>query len=175
MASTQEAIRNPRTGQRMRFLQTTADTHGALLRIESINPPTGIPEPEHVHPRQESRVEIISGTLRFSVEGKDRRLGPGEAITIRAGTRHYFVNDGDEDAVAIQEFRPALRTAEFFKTLFDLANRGELDERGMPSLLNLVLLGPSFANEIRATSPPWPVQRAAFALLAPIARRRGSP
>jgi hypothetical protein len=126
-------------------------------------------------PRQESRVEIISGTLRFSVDGKDRRLGPGEAITIPARTRHYFVNDGDEDATAIQEFRPALRTAEFFKTLFDLADRGELDERGMPSLLTLVLLGPSFANEIRATSPPWPVQRAAFALLAPIARRRGSP
>jgi quercetin dioxygenase-like cupin family protein len=173
MGQTDEEIHNPRTGQRMRFLQTSADTDGALLRIESVNPPTGVAEPEHVHPRQESRAEVITGTLRFSVDGEERRLGPGEAITISAGTPHYFVNDGEEDAVSIQEFRPALRTADFFKTLFELAERGQLDERGMPSLLTLALVGPVFADEIRAVRPPWPVQRAAFALLAPIARLRG--
>jgi len=138
VAHPEEEIHNPRTGQRMRFRQTGEDTDGALLQIESVNPPTGVAEPEHVHPNQESRAEVMSGTLRFVVDG-----------------------------------RPALRTADFFKTLFDLAQQGKLDERGMPSLLTLALLGPGFANEIRATSPPWPVQRAAFALLAPIARLRG--
>lgn len=172
MEQADKEIRNPRTGQRVRFLQTAADTNGALLRIESVNPPSGVAEPEHVHPRQESRAEIITGTLRFSVDGEDRRLGPGEAITIPAGTRHFFVNDCEQDAVSIQEFRPALRTADLFRTLFDLAERGKLDEHGMPSLLTLALLGSAFANEIRATSPPWLVQRAAFALLSPIARRR---
>jgi quercetin dioxygenase-like cupin family protein len=174
MGHTEREIHNPRTGQRMRFLRTTADTDGALLRIESVNPPTGIAEPEHTHPQQESRAEVISGTLRFVVHDEERRLGPGEAITIPAGTPHYFVNDGEQDAVSIQEFRPALRTAEFFRTLFDLAERGKLDERGMPSLLTLARLGPEFADEIRATSPPWWVQRVAFVLLAPTARLRGA-
>ena len=173
MGQTDEEIHNPRTGQRMRFRQTADDTEGALLQIESVNPPTGVAEPEHVHPNQESRAEVIAGTLRFVVEGEERRLGPGDAITIPAGTPHYFVNDGEEDAVSIQEFRPALRTADFFKTLFELAEHGKLDDRGMPSLLTLALVGPGFANEIRATSPPWPVQRVAFAVLAPIARLRG--
>jgi quercetin dioxygenase-like cupin family protein len=173
MGHTEREIRNPRTGQRMRFLHTTADTDGGLLRIETVNPPTGVAEPEHTHPQQESRAEVISGTLRFVVDGEERRLGPGEAITIPAGTPHYFVNDGEENTVSIQEFRPALRTAEFFRTLFELAERGELDERGMPSLLTLAHLGPAFADEIRATSPPWLVQRVAFVLLAPIARLRG--
>jgi hypothetical protein len=104
------------------------------------------------------------------VDGQERRLGPGDTITIPAGTPHYFVNDGDGDAVSIQEFRPALRSAEFFKTLFELAEQGKLDERGMPSLLTLARLGPVYSDEIRATRPPWPVQRAAFALLGPIAR-----
>jgi quercetin dioxygenase-like cupin family protein len=169
----EEEIHNPRTGQRMRFRQTGEDTDGVLLQIESVNPPTGVAEPEHVHPNQESRAEVISGTLRFVVEGEERRLGPGEGITIPAGVPHYFLNDGQEDAVSLQEFRPALRTADLFTTLFDLARHGKLDERGMPSLLTLARLGPGFADEIRATSPPWPVQRAAFALLAPIARLRG--
>jgi quercetin dioxygenase-like cupin family protein len=166
-------IHNPRTGQRMRFLLTGAETGGALLRIETVNPPNGVAEPVHIHPRQESRAEVVAGTLRFVVDGASRRIGPGETIVIPAGTPHNFVNDGDEDAVAIQEFRPALRTAEFFELLFDLARRGELDERGMPSLLRLAVLAPAFADEIRVVSPPWPVQRVAFALLAPIARLRG--
>ena len=173
MERSDQEIHNPRTGQSMRFVQTSADTDGALLRIETRNPPTGVPEPAHVHPHQESRAEVIAGTLRFVVDGQERRLGPGEAITIPAGTPHYFVNDGDEDAVALQEFRPALRTADFFQALFDLAARGELDEHGMPSLLRLAVLAPAFAEEIRVVSPPWPIQRAAFAFLGPIARLRG--
>jgi mannose-6-phosphate isomerase-like protein (cupin superfamily) len=166
-------IHNPRTGQRMRFLDND-EPAGTLLRIETVNPPTATAEPEHVHPRQESSARVISGTLRFSVAGRERRLGPGETISIPAGAPHFFLNDGSEDAVAIQEFRPALNTAELFTTLFGLAEHGKIDARGMPSLLTLVRLGPRFADEIRATSPPWPVQRVAFFLLAPIARLRGA-
>ena len=173
MSRADHEIRNPRTGQRMRFLRTAADTDGELLQIETVNPPTGVPEPVHVHPRQESRVEVIAGTLRFVVDGEERLLGPGDTITIPAGRPHQFVNDGEEDAVAVGDFRPALRTAEFFEVLFDLAERDELDENGMPSLLRLAVLAPAFSEEIRVVSPPWPVQRLAFALLAPIARLRG--
>jgi hypothetical protein len=126
-----------------------------------------------VHPYQESRAEVRAGTLRFLVDGATRRLGPGDAITIPAGVPHHFANDGDEDAVAIQELRPALRTAEFFQTYFDLAERGELDQHGKPSLLRSAVLGPQFAAEIRLVSPPWPIQRAEYALLAPIAHLRG--
>jgi quercetin dioxygenase-like cupin family protein len=172
MNSIDTEIHNPRTGQRMRFLDTQ-EAPGKLLRIETVNPPTAVAEPEHVHPRQESSARVISGTLRFTVDGVERRLGPGESITIPAGTPHCFLNDGTEDAVAIQEFRPALRTGELFTTLFGLAERGKIDARGMPSLLSLAALGPVFADEIRATSPPWPVQRVAFFLLGPIARLRG--
>jgi len=168
-----QTIDNPRTGQSMRFLQTAADTSGALLQVETVNPPTAIAEPTHIHPHQESRARVTTGSLLFVVDGSERRLAAGDEITIGAGTPHHFLNDGDEDAVAIQEFRPALRTAEFFQTLFELAARGELDERGMPSLLRLAVLAPEFADEIRVVKPPWPVQRAAFALLAPIARMRG--
>jgi quercetin dioxygenase-like cupin family protein len=173
MARAGQEIVNPRTGQRMRFMRTAADTGGSLLVIETINPPSGLLEPVHVHPRQESRAEVVSGELRFVVRGDERRVGAGESVTIEDGVPHHFSNDGNEDAVAIQEFRPALRTAEFFETFFELARRGELDERGMPSLLRLAILAPRFGDEIRVVRPPWPVQRAAFAVLAPFARARG--
>ena len=164
-----QEITNVRTGQTMRFVHISPE----LLRIETCNPPTATWEPEHVHPRQESNATVRSGQLRFAVAGEERVVGAGETITIPAGVPHRFMSDGDADAVAIQELRPALRTAEFFETFFDLAARGELNDDGMPSLLRLSVLAPEFGDVIRVTRPPWPVQRAAFLLLRPIARARG--
>jgi quercetin dioxygenase-like cupin family protein len=173
MAHAGQEIENPRTGQRMVFLKTAADTNGELLRIECFNPPTGVDEPEHSHPLQESRVEVLSGTLRFRVEGAIHEVAAGDSHTIVAGTPHFFGNHGGEEAHWIQEFRPALRSAAFFEALFALGERGELDEHGMPSLLQLAVSVPAFADEIRVTKPPWLVQRTVFALLRPIARLRG--
>ena len=166
-------ISNPRTGQRMRFTLTGADTGGELLRIESVHPPTNQIEPLHVHPLQESRARVASGALEFLVDGSTTLLGPGEEITIPAGARHRFRNPRPVEAVSVQEFRPALRIQEFFEAFFRLAEEGELDDRGMPSLLRTAVMAPAFADEIRIVTPPWPVQRLVFGVLGPIARRRG--
>jgi hypothetical protein len=97
----------------------------------------------------------------------------GESIEIPANTPHRFWNESDEDAEALQWFRPALKTRAFFESLFALAREGKLDQSGMPSLLQLAAMIPVFSDEIRPTRPPWPVQRFAAAVLGPVARRRG--
>ena len=118
MAKAGDEIANPRTGQRMVFLETREENDGELVRIDSYNPPTGIPEPEHIHPFQESGAEVLSGSLRFSVGGEQRSLKAGESITIPANTPHNFWNDGEEEAHAVQWFRPALKIDRFFEMLF---------------------------------------------------------
>jgi quercetin dioxygenase-like cupin family protein len=168
MAESGSEIVNPRTGQRMRFLPGD----GASLEIETVNPP-GSPEPEHVHPYQESSAAVRAGALHFSVRGRVRVVRAGERIAIPPNTPHSFWNAGEEDARALQEFRPALRTEAFFRTYFGLARDGKLDERGMPALLQLAVLVPAYADVIRPTHPPWPVLRALTLVLAPIARVRG--
>jgi mannose-6-phosphate isomerase-like protein (cupin superfamily) len=162
-------IVNPRTGQRMTFLNESHD----ILEIDSVNPPTRVPEPEHVHPSQESGCRVVSGALRFCVGGVEHPVPAGESITIPANTPHFFWNEGTEDAHAVQWFRPALKTRAFFETLFALAQDGKLDAKGMPSTLQIAAMIPFFADEIRPTRPPWPLQRAVGALLGPVARRRG--
>ena len=144
-----------------------------LLEIQTVNPPESVREVEHVHPRQESGARVTLGSLRFSIDGVERTVGPGESITIPPGTPHHFWNDGDSDAHAVQWFRPALKTRAFFDTYFALARDGKVDERGMPPLLQLAVMIPEFSDEIRVTRPPWSVQRAIAALLGPVARRRG--
>jgi hypothetical protein len=144
-----------------------------LLLIESINPASAEREPLHIHPRQTSGAEVLSGSLVFEVEGVRRELAAGEEISIPAGARHRFWNEGGEDAHAIQRFEPALETAAFFETFFALAAADKLYAKGMPRPLQLAVLVPEFAEEIRPVSPPWPVLRALAATLGPLARRRG--
>lgn len=164
-----QQISNPRTGQRM----TLISTGPAELRLDTFNPPTAVMEPIHVHPRQESGAELLSGALVFELAGKRREIGAGETITIPANTPHRFWNEGSEDALAIQFFRPALDTAAFFETLFALAQTGQLTHKGMPKRLALIAMVPEFGDEIRPVSPPWPVLQTMARVLGPIARARG--
>ncbi len=164
-----QQISNPRTGQRMTFVELREE----LLRIDTVNPPTAEREPMHVHPRQESGAEVVSGSLVFEVGGEQRRLGAGETVRVPANTPHRFWNDGSEDARSNQFFRPALDIASFFETMFALAQQAKLDEKGMPRPFQLAVMLPEFGDEIRPVSPPWPLLRALAAVLGPIARLRG--
>jgi len=89
MARTDEEIINPRTGQRMIFRQTAADTAGKLLQLETVNPP-GPAEPLHRHPLQKSSAAILSGTLHFRVRDEVRVAGRGDRIVIPANAPHHF-------------------------------------------------------------------------------------
>jgi quercetin dioxygenase-like cupin family protein len=162
-------IGNARTGQRMRFETTSPE----VLRIECWSPPSPAREPEHTHPKQESRFELISGELVFELEGAPRTVAAPGTMTIPAGARHRFWNASSEEAHYVQEFRPALGTRAFFELLFHLANEGRLDEQGMPALLDIPAMLDASADVIRPTSPPWPVLRLSAALLRPIAAIRG--
>lgn len=153
----------------MEFITERVD----LLEIATVNPPTDIREPVHVHPEQESGARVTAGTLRFEVDGDERPVSAGESITIPANTPHRFWNEGAGDAHAVQWFRPALRTREFFEAFFALAEKGKLNDQGMPSLLQLAVMIPEFSQEIRTASPPWPIQLALATVLSPVARLRG--
>lgn len=168
MAKQGDSIANARTGQRMIFLNTGRETNGKLLEIDSFNPRTDMREPIHIHPRQESSAELISGKLHFLVNGREQILGPGEKIVIPAGVPHCFWNEDEEEAHSIQRFSPALTIDAFFETFFALANDGKLNEKGMPPFLQLPLMGLKHKDDIRVADPPWPVQLVTYMILAPI-------
>jgi hypothetical protein len=157
----------------MIFRRTARDTDGVLLQIECYHEPRGPREPEHIHPLQESRFEILAGRLRFHIAGSERAAGPGEVVTIPQNAPHSFWNDGEEVAHYMQEFRPALGSEGFFRTLFGLARAGKINTRGMPSPLALAVLVPAMGDAIRPTSPPWPLLRGLAWVLGPVAGLRG--
>lgn len=174
MAISGSEIVNPRTGQRTIFLQTAQDTNGALLQMETFHPAHGPAEPEHIHPLQESRCELLSGTLHFSINGVKQTVKPGEGVTIPAGAPHYFWNDGEVEAHAIQEFRPALNIKDFFVSYFALARDGKLNEAGLPkSVLHLAVLMKTYDDVMRVTKPSRALQQLVMWTLAPLGKLAG--
>jgi uncharacterized protein YbjT (DUF2867 family) len=69
--------------------------------------------------------------------------------------------------------RPAMKTEEFFETIWSLARDGKTNEMGVPNLLQVAVIAREYAGEVRLASPPLLVQRALFAVLAPVGRLLG--
>lgn len=162
------------TGERFEFQKTAEDTGGESLRIEALVEPRGFAAAEHVHPKQEERFEILSGTLRYRVEGVEREAGAGEELIIPRGVTHVWENGSDEDLHMIIEFRPALRSEEFFESYFGLGQDGKTDPKtGLPNLVRMAVLLHEFRGEIHLAKPPLLVQRILFGALAFIGRLLG--
>jgi hypothetical protein len=75
----------------------------------------GMP-PEHLHPKQAERFEVLEGSMRAIVGGEERVYETGESFEVPAGTAHQMAAEGP--ARTRWEVRPALRTAEFFERLY---------------------------------------------------------
>lgn len=173
MTRTGDVIENPVTGERMTFLQTAAETGGELLRIDLQVAPGGFATAEHVHPGQEERLIVRSGALTLRRGGEERTFTAGEAATVPAGVPHVWWNAGEDELAVELEFRPAGRFDAFITTFFALAQLGRTDAKGMPNLLQVAVTAREYGDVIYPTSPPRPVQKALFAMLAPVARRLG--
>ncbi|HSK82575.1 MAG TPA: cupin domain-containing protein, partial [Rubrobacter sp.] len=115
------------------FRKTAQDTGGGLLQVAWIGDPGWTTGPDHVHPHQEERFEVLSGKLGLRVEGIERIHGAGEVIVATAGSAHAAWNASSDDEVhVLVDFRPALRTEVAFETLAGLARAGKTNKAGAP-------------------------------------------
>jgi quercetin dioxygenase-like cupin family protein len=173
MAHAGQVLENPVSGERITFRETAADTGGELLVIDLELTPDGQAPGLHVHPLQEERFEVVSGTMRFKLGRKRIVAEAGDVVVVPAGARHKFANAGDEPAHARVEIRPALKMEQLFETAVALAEEGRTTRNGMPKPLDLALFVREFAQEVQGAFPPVWIQRATLAPLAWVARRRG--
>ena len=150
MAYAGQTIENPVSGERITFTQASADTCGELLAFDLTLSVDGHVPGAHVHPEQEERFEIVSGTMKFRMNGKKVVAGPGEVVVVPAGARHRFANGGDEQVQVRVEVRPALK---------------------MEDLLALFVT--EYEREVRAPFPPPALVKALMAPLAAFGRSRG--
>lgn len=166
-----DTIENPLTGYTMTFLEATDE----LFRFSEVAKPGAPAPPLHVHPFQEERFEVIRGTVAFTRGDQTVVCGPGEGVAIPAGVAHTFRNEGDSEAEMFGEYRPGRPQASrrFHEVYFALARAGATDAKGMPAIWQTAVEMPLVSDHVRLVSPPWPIQRAALAILRPFARILG--
>ncbi len=173
MARAGESVENPVMGDRVIFQKTARDTRGELLRFDHFLKVGGHGPEEHIHPRQEERFEVISGTMGVRANGRDHTLHAGETITVLPGTPHCWWNAGDVELHQITEFRPALRFEVFLETIAALG-REEQVYKGWPLALQFAVLANECKGNVYVTRAPVPLQRIAYQLaLAPLGKLFG--
>jgi quercetin dioxygenase-like cupin family protein len=174
MAKAGDELVNPVTGLRTVFRKTAQDTSGELLQVDWIGEPDWTTGPDHVHPRQEERFEVLSGRLGLRVGGVERVHSTGDVIVAPAGAPHAAWNAGDDEVHVLVDFRPALRTETAFETLAGLARDGKTNRAGAPmNPLRLALILCEYEEEIYFVRPPLAVQRVILGALARVARLLG--
>ena len=169
MAKAGDELLNSVTGLRTVFRKTAEETSGELLQVDWIGEPGWTTGPDHVHPRQEERFEVLSGRLGLRVGGVERVHSAGDVVVAPAGAPHAAWNAGDGEVHVLVDFRPALRTEIAFETLAGLARDGKTNGAGAPkNPLMLALVLREFEDEIYFVRPPLAIQRVIFGVMAKV-------
>lgn len=169
-------VEAPRSGKRVRYLETAEATDGAYARFEMwLAPPPASHGPmRHVHPEQAETLEVRDGALGLWHEGTTRQLGPGESATVPAGDAHRFWNAGEGELHLVGEVRPALDTEAFMYVTYGLGRDCWVTPSGMP--LNPLRLAPildEYDDLLYLSSLPVWLQRLGVRALAPVGRLLG--
>ena len=168
-----DVIENPVTGERLVFRKTSRETNGEAVELETFVKPNGFVAAAHVHPYQEERFQILRGTVAFRLGREKIVAGPGQRVTVPAGTAHKFWNAGDGEAHFVCEVRPALQFEQLIETMFGLAADGKTNRKGMPNPLRLAVIARHHFDDVRLPFPPVWMQRMGLALGAPVGRVLG--
>jgi quercetin dioxygenase-like cupin family protein len=168
MAYTNKQITNPRTGQTIKFILTSSDTHGEQLEMESSFRPFSKEPLPHYHPVQVEDFLVISGQLMVRMNGRVTTYKKNESFHVPTNVVHSMWNGSGETTVINWKVKPALDTENLFETISGLANDGRTNSKGVPNFLQTVLIANKYSQVFRAASPPFFLQRVAFILITPI-------
>lgn len=174
MANPGDRIDHPALGVQIRFLETSDETDGTLLRVEVVLPP-GFSIGEHVHPRQEERHEVVAGRLAARVGGKEREYRVGQRVVGPPGVPHAWRNPSDtEDLCLISEHRPALHMELMLEEGIAIARDWAADKRVVVScLLRAAVLLEEIKDDFYFTGWRMRVVLRLLLALAPLGRRLG--
>lgn len=133
---------------------------------------TGEPPPKHFHPAQDEHFEVLAGSIRVKLDGRERVLAAGEQIEIARGAVHQIWNPAGEPARVLWRTAPGGRTLQWFRAIDRLHREGRVGGKGMPGPLAFAVLLTEYRDVFRLAGPD-PLLRPALAALALLGRARG--
>ena len=95
-----------------------AEQSDGSVTVFEVDVPVGarVPAP-HSHDAFEETIFGLRGMTRWTVDGRDVPVGPGESVCIRRGVVHGFLNDSPEAATFLAIASPGVFGPEYFREL----------------------------------------------------------
>lgn len=141
-----------------------------VMRSLSVMGPGYGGPPEHYHEHSVERFDVRGGELVFTVDGVDRRAGPGDVVTVEPGERHGFRVDGDGLTYAVVDVHDPGRLRYVLPTLGGIAHDDAVDEE---STLQGVAIARALEGNTVFTDTDPRVAGPLTRLLDPVARLGG--
>ena len=117
-----------RIGQlEIRYLQA-AGAAGDMSCFEMRVPPGARVPPPHSHDEHEELIYVLDGTLRYTVGGVTRDLGPGDTMGTPRGVPHVFDNPHAALARVLVMNSPGI-PPQYFRDVAAIANAGGPPDR----------------------------------------------
>lgn len=172
MAKKGQVIENKVTGERVSFLETSADNNGKRLRFLLSVRPKGFVTVAHIHPSQDEHFSMKQGQLRVQKNKETLQLLAGQELLIPKGIPHQWWNDSDSETAELEvTFTPAGKMEVFLEQYYGLANDDKCDEQGTPHFLQIMAFGNEY--ELFVAGPPITLQKVMSTVLGNIARLLG--
>ena len=151
-------LENAKLGVRVEIRKAAEETDGALLEFDVVGRARGFLTQAHVHTGQTERHEVIEGTMRLVIEGREHILKQGEAMTVPIGASHrQLAGPGHEGPGRVRvQLRPAVDSEAFLQRLIGM----DVNRFGFPRPLDAAQLVRDFGHMGHAAQPPLRVQRA---------------
>jgi quercetin dioxygenase-like cupin family protein len=172
-AEPRPVFRHPVTKEKSVVLTDPREHPEQVLLAHLTVEPGGRVAAPHWHPTLEERFLILKGQIGFYLDGEETVLGPGEHATVNRDVVHDWWQVGDEPAEALVEVVPGVRFVEMVGTLFGLGRDGKTDDKGMPTPLQLAVMGHEYDDTVVFTKPPALIRKTLLPLLAAVGRARG--
>ena len=160
---------NPVSRERFVWRHTEQSTGGEFCEFDLHLGEGAVVAASHVHPRQQERFEVKTGSIRLQSDGQEELLSRGDVRTIEPGTVHAWGNAERGEAVVTVRLTPALRSEAFFASFCKVAEDGQANAKGMPrNPLRLAVLAHEYRDVARL--PGAAGSAPAMALLAALSR-----
>jgi quercetin dioxygenase-like cupin family protein len=173
MAYKGKIINNKKTGQQITFIQTSDDTGGELLEMESLFQPNSKEPVPHYHPSQEEYFTVIEGEISVRTNDVVRVLKQGDKLRLKKNQVHSMWNHSRNIARVNWKVMPASDTEYFLENGIGIANKKKTNEKGMPGILQVALMANKFSHVYRVAKPPYTIQKILFTVLTPFSYLAG--
>ncbi len=159
-------LQMPKLGAVIEIRKTGAETGGELIEFDVIGRPRGFVAQPHVHTQQSERHEVIEGSMRLVLDGREHVLRPGDVMTVPPGAPHRQLAGDGPGRVRVQ-LRPAGDTEAFLYRMAEM----DLNRFGYPKPVAAAEFVRDFGDSGHAAVPSLRVQRALSKLILGLASR----